>query len=350
MALNEHDTAGDSGRDPLLDRAYAGIPRDEPPAALDAAIRAAARREVGSRPRSLRTALRTWRTPVSLAAVVVLSVSVVLLMKEEGADRLDARDPPSVRGLAVEEARPPAAAPSPAPKKDEAGAMRRDSETTSGARPGDAAARRNEPATGAQVLGDAGPAGDPRSAARQAPSPQSGADRERAQADPALSQARPLAKEAQSAPELKRLEQSAPAPAEPQARSDARSAPPPKPFSDLPAAQPAPQREVPAMRAETDAGAKASEDRDARWAPGASARGEAAPAQPPAGSLSRGAAAAGAAAAPPVWAGFEREPAEKWIARMEELRRTGQRSQAREMLAEFKRRFPDFPVPASLDQ
>ena len=345
MAMNERATP-DAARDPLLDRVYAGAQREEPPAALDDAIRAAARREVGSRPRSLRAALRTWRMPVSLAAVVVLSVSVVLLMKEEGADRLDAGS--SIRGMAVEETRPPAPAASPVPKQDEAGA-RRDSGSVPAAPSGDAALRRNAPATGAQTPADAGPADDRRPAAR--PSPRSGADRERAQADPALAaQTGSLAKEAQPAQELKQLEQPLSAPVQPQARSDAPSAPQPKPFSDVPPAKPAPQRGVPAKEAETDAGAKASEDRHARSAPEASARREAIPAPPPAGSLSRG-APVGAAAVPretTVWAGFERQPAEKWIARIEELRRAGQLSEAREMLEEFKRRFPDFPVPASL--
>lgn len=45
---------------------------------------------------------------------------------------------------------------------------------------------------------------------------------------------------------------------------------------------------------------------------------------------------------------FEREPPQKWLERIEELRRLGQTAQAEEMLAEFKRRFPDHSLPPTL--
>src|SRR5690606_8818348 len=56
-----------------------------PPPQLDDAIRAAARREVGAGPR--RAGPRRWPVPLSLAAVVVLSVTLVTLMREQGVDR-----------------------------------------------------------------------------------------------------------------------------------------------------------------------------------------------------------------------------------------------------------------------
>src|SRR5688572_33421171 len=90
MALNDdirNAAAGSDERDPRLARDYGAAPRDEPPAHLDEAILAAARREVGARPRPL-AALRNWRVPVSIAAVVVLSVSLVTLVREEGSDEL----------------------------------------------------------------------------------------------------------------------------------------------------------------------------------------------------------------------------------------------------------------------
>ena len=49
---------------------------------------------------------------------------------------------------------------------------------------------------------------------------------------------------------------------------------------------------------------------------------------------------------PAVWEGFEKEPPEKWLARIEELRRQGRSAEAEEMLAEFKRRFPEHPRAA----
>lgn len=89
MALNpgsgmEHDAT--------LAAAYRAGAHEEPPAHLDAAIRAAARREAGAGPQRI-SRLRAWRVPVSLAAVVVLSVTVVLMVREEGGDRLEPAPP-----------------------------------------------------------------------------------------------------------------------------------------------------------------------------------------------------------------------------------------------------------------
>jgi hypothetical protein len=65
-------------------RAYRHAPSAEPPSALDDAIRAAARRVVGARPQPLgRSWLQRWTGPVSIAAVVVLTVSVGLLSVDE---------------------------------------------------------------------------------------------------------------------------------------------------------------------------------------------------------------------------------------------------------------------------
>lgn len=83
----------DMEHDPQLAALYRAGADAEPPAHLDDAIRAAARREVAAGPR--RTAARRWGLPVSLAAVLVLSVSVVTLMREQGADRLDQPQAPA---------------------------------------------------------------------------------------------------------------------------------------------------------------------------------------------------------------------------------------------------------------
>ena len=68
--------------DSPLSRAYRETGREEPPAHLDAAIlaqaKAAAAPRRGSKPR--------WFMPLSLAATVVLSIGVVLLMSREGRD------------------------------------------------------------------------------------------------------------------------------------------------------------------------------------------------------------------------------------------------------------------------
>ncbi len=87
--------------DPQLAAAYRAGSQEQPPAHLDAAIRAAARREVGAGPaRGGTTPVRVWGVPLSLAAVVVLSVTVVLMMREEGMDRPDALTRPVPAGNA----------------------------------------------------------------------------------------------------------------------------------------------------------------------------------------------------------------------------------------------------------
>ena len=45
---------------------------------------------------------------------------------------------------------------------------------------------------------------------------------------------------------------------------------------------------------------------------------------------------------------FERQPPEKWLERIEALKREGRHGEAEGMLAEFKRRFPTHPLPAGL--
>jgi hypothetical protein len=99
MALN---SGNDMEHDESLAKRYREAANESPPARLDAAIRAAARREAGAGPRPL-SRIRAWRVPVSLAAVLVLSATLVLMMREEGADRLEtAVEPAPPRAVAPE--------------------------------------------------------------------------------------------------------------------------------------------------------------------------------------------------------------------------------------------------------
>ncbi|HUP30743.1 MAG TPA: hypothetical protein VM122_11255 [Usitatibacter sp.] len=66
-------------RDDDVSRRYRALAREEPPAALDAAILAASRRAVGARPGGA----RRWAGPVSIAAVLVLGIGVSLRMQQE---------------------------------------------------------------------------------------------------------------------------------------------------------------------------------------------------------------------------------------------------------------------------
>ena len=65
--------------DDRISRAYRDMPGDEPPPALNDAIRAAARRAVRARPGFA----RRWQLPISIAAVLVLAVGVALQVERE---------------------------------------------------------------------------------------------------------------------------------------------------------------------------------------------------------------------------------------------------------------------------
>ncbi len=91
---------------------------DGPPAALDDAIRAAARRAVQSRPQPVGQGwVARWRTPLSAAAVMVLAVSVVFVAIEEKPDVA-----PASMQTVTQELREavPAAPPAASTKKDAA--------------------------------------------------------------------------------------------------------------------------------------------------------------------------------------------------------------------------------------
>ena len=75
--------------DDKLSRSYRGLAREEPPAALDAAILAAARESVRPRARN------RWTGPVSIAAVLVLGLGVSLRMQTEQPGIETSAPPPS---------------------------------------------------------------------------------------------------------------------------------------------------------------------------------------------------------------------------------------------------------------
>ena len=105
--------------DTKVSERYRALAREEPGAALDAAILAAARRAVGARPGAARARLRRWALPGSVAAVVVLSVTVTLQIQRERPDAvaLYAPEPKKIEQGAAREAQAPGArdfAPDPA--------------------------------------------------------------------------------------------------------------------------------------------------------------------------------------------------------------------------------------------
>jgi len=300
MALNDDNRAGVLGnadRDPALDRLYRAAGGENPPAHLDAAILAAAHRDAGARPRARPAALRWWHVPVSIAAVIVLSVSLITLVSEEGGETLMQASPPPAP------AEPPVAQPAPpAPVLPE----------TERARPPSAAPATLRPAQREDVPADA-----PIALGKMADSVASGAG--------------PMSSQGQGAGAA-----SAP---------DAAARSQPQPFRDAPS---------PAERRAAAPQAAPAEDVAVR-APAAAERSVAPMAAAPAAESARARAMVQARkeAAPgndklPVWQGFEKEPPQKWLERIAELKQQERAVEAEAMLAEFKRRFPNHPLPPGL--
>lgn len=127
-------------RDRELSRIYRDADAPEPPQRIDDAILAASRRAAGAGPRSARTGLaRRWHMPAALAATVILTVTLTLMVLEQPSEPETMRSVPVLREPAAPapaqspsaESRP--AAPVPAKPMPKA-ATRRDA---GGERPGE---------------------------------------------------------------------------------------------------------------------------------------------------------------------------------------------------------------------
>lgn len=96
MAVNEHDDkAGPDEADGRIAALYRDASREEPPARLDRVIARAARAPAGSLSEPQRVPWWVaWRMPFAVAALAVVSVTLVTLMVEEDAARV-VRVPPS---------------------------------------------------------------------------------------------------------------------------------------------------------------------------------------------------------------------------------------------------------------
>jgi hypothetical protein len=298
-----HDSGGDGlerpERDARLDRLYRDTARDAPPPHLDAAILAAARREVGAGPRSLSTRLHTWRVPVSIAAVIVLTVSLVTLVGEEEGDRF------LHETYTYTPAAPPAAQPAdaePSPAGARAGSQRPAATAAEQAR----SERRDE-----RVAKSAAQSGKEADGTR----PDSGPAKIRGTIAPPAPETDSRLFSKQFGGQQDAAEKPAAAPQLPAAAERAKSAP------DTVARRAAPAAAAPA-------------------APQAKPRPQAMEAQKAAPLMDR---------RTPVWRGLEQEPPQKWLERAIELKRQGRTSEVEELLAEFKRRFPDHRLRPELE-
>jgi hypothetical protein len=326
-----------------LRQRYCAASADEPPAALDDAIRAAARREVGARPRSPGSPFgASWRVPLSIAAVVVVSATVTLMVAERG------RHVP-VAGEAASRVSAPA----------------RDADARERQMP--SVPETTGPRAGANAAKSTGSADKPESADR---------DEQRRQL-PELKDAAPRAKREEQVPLPAQLKPAAPPTAEggqgaPELYSSQPGAPP-APFEQAapPVGEPV-EPEVAAAPGEADAGsavradsvggagaaaanrlreesgrgATASPESAARSAPRALAKEKAASAARKAAPSAETSATAESRAAAPAG---PREPWESdpqaWLKHIEELMRAARYDEAKTSFKAFRERYPDYALP-----
>jgi resuscitation-promoting factor RpfA len=330
MALNDIDT----DRDPALDQAYASGVREEPRAQLDAAILAAARREAGARPQALGARLRRWGAPMSVAAMVMVSVSLVTLVRDEGGDRLLHPGAPTYRGEepAVPAARPESATPpqsahqDPRPVRERAAPDRTQEDRS--ARP---------PASGSPALDDM--AGE--SAGKPAQDQHAAASHARARpGEPAM------AKQAEQGPDVRgrsaRQTEEAGALADaanPKREEEARRQPPAAPSGTDPGERDEPTGRLGQAAEGSRAPAPAATPPSP---PAAKARSEPRPQRRPAISDTPELAA--------LLKEYDAQSPRDWLGRIQDLKRAGQGEIADGMLAEFKRRYPGYPLPPELEQ
>ena len=264
----------DMERDARLSALYPLTKRDEPPPVLDAAIRAAAQRAVRARPRLAGSPFgRSWRVPLSIAAVVVVSVSLVILMREEAPEVTQAPPAP----IAGPGSRPPGATGT------------RDAERAKPERPA--------------------------------------APKEHARSDgvAASKEARVESAQAESARPNEAKTQS-------------------YDVTNSPAVAGNMQGAVSAAKKEPDAAvaSKNEESRDVQRARAAPAPA-AASAGVPAAAMERQ-----AAQSTDNLLALTSLPPAKWLERIEELRKQGKLDEARASLGEFRKRYPDYPLPDTL--
>jgi len=397
----------DGTRDAQLTAAYRTAAQDMPPPALDAAILAAARREVGARPRPAGFSFRAWRGPLSVAAVVVLSVSLVMLMREEAPELVappraddpaadaklaapaeaDSNEVPRERRSLSEEhtpkslglkpshsmpqtgLRPPDFREHAAPASKDKAAGRLEADAGAAA----AYAKRRDAATeGVDARAKKNIAGAPepqRQAAKtdtvggfaQSPPPPAPRAAEAPAQKPAPEMGNVMGKVLdgdRSEAETRARTQSRDAPAKQMADAaptEAKPAPPPAakpPLTPSPPAQTPFPNSAPAQLSH----AEPTSPPMAQPAPKPTARPEAKPAfappppsvQPMAKPESRENAPAAAADSLSKLERKAELPPDKWLERIEELRKQGKLEEARATLAEFRKRYPDYRLPDTL--
>lgn len=392
MAIDEHNHGnhrnhdGAPERDAHLARLMQAAGAESPPHALDAAIRAAARREVGARPQGvggggavepLSRRKHNWYVPVSIAAVVVMSASLVAIVHHEKGDEL---------------AQPPRSAPAPAVVTEPSAASKVGVPET----PTAASAKADtEAGTESDTKADT-KAGKPKLEVAQRDDMAASADKTQPADGNRDKRMQDTGKMAAQRLENQRTEGKARESSENRAASVGKiTAGVESPRRESPAAPSAIVLPEPVMRpgvalgggvadAPVLAPAPARDNRPAPFPPlsesTASPRQDAAPPRmraeaerdvmrdaaapaPAAAPQLEGRASASASPAPvakpalkrsspqqtprPAWlTELDQQPPEKWLERHAQFRRDGRVAEADELMAEFRRRFPDHPASA----
>lgn len=279
-------------RDDRVSRAYREMPGDGPPAELDSAIQAAARRAVGSRP----GAIRRLQLPLSIAAVLALAIGVSLQMERE--------KPMGVDGPPV----PSGSAEYPVPQAASEAEVRQV--------PGKSAAPPGAPVPAAPGAGSVSKEMQPEMGRMEAPP---ASIRIEPKSSPSGTAPQPVrARDATPVPEAKRFAPDPPRPAQP------FLAPPPESAagsSPAPAAQPASPAAAPPVAA------------------GAARPAEAARSPLQAIPRAKSEAAADSIAREEILADAPENP-EQQLERIAQLRAKGQHDEADRALADFRRAFP----------
>ena len=325
-------------RDVKLTAIYRAAGQDAPPAELDDAIRAAARRAVGARPRPAGFAFgHSWRVPLSIAAVLVLSVSLVTLLQEEAPELAES---PRAEPPIYEVGRKPAAGAESGATTNSHGFVR------------DEERSRNIGLKAPQPMPSAGLGMRPGSPEQRGQPGKEMTDR--LEADAVVPPDRAKRRDAPASPVEQRGGGSVPG--EP-SRQAAQINAPPDSRAQAPASLAAASG---VLENKTQAGSEAVRtDREERQSPVRAAPAPApvlgksvleAPRAPIVDARSAGRAKAAPQAVDETGKleSYAQLTPEKWLERIELLRKEGKLDEAKASLTEFRKRFPDYRLPDAL--
>lgn len=322
-------TAGDE----RLSLAWRDASRDEPGPALDDAIRGAARKAVGSGPRPTRSSpfAARWGIPMSVAAILVVSATITLLVAEHdrrGTGVLKDAAPPRPSTLTPS---PAASEPQPLPQPAPADAMpaERASRESNEARPG-SPAEKVPAAAGVAASSETAPAAPPaapivqRSDTGPVATPPVGGPGLTVQPEAAGRLGERDEQEAKQSLAKRRSNTPQPQGMAPQAQGRAPQA-----------QDQAPQTQERAPQAKSEAPISAN-------LPGAQSP------QPAAEPAARAQAQNSSAQAAPAQEEDRAVPPKEWLDRILALRREGKFADAARSLKAFRERYPDYPLPEEL--